>query len=78
MVAIYSDGITEAENPASRPFDESGLESALIGNLSGSLASIGCRRRARGQSSTRADTRLADDLTILLLRRATTPAPVAV
>src|SRR5262249_3265468 len=26
LVGIYSDGITEAENPAGTPFDESGLE----------------------------------------------------
>ena len=77
LVAIYSDGITEAENPAGRPFDESGLESALIGNLSGNLASIGASV-VRAVEQHTADTRLADDLTILLLRRATTPAPVAV
>jgi sigma-B regulation protein RsbU (phosphoserine phosphatase) len=77
LVAIYSDGITEAENPAGRPFDESGLESALIGNLSGNLAAIGSAV-VRAVEQHTADTRLADDLTILLLRRATTPAPVAV
>jgi phosphoserine phosphatase RsbU/P len=77
LVAIYSDGITEAENPAGRPFDESGLESALIGNLSGSLASIGSSV-VRAVEQHTADTRLADDLTILLLRRATSAAPAAV
>ena len=77
LVAIYSDGITEAENPDGRPFDESGLESALIGNLSGSLASIGTSV-VRAVEQHTADTRLADDLTILLLRRATTPAVAAV
>ena len=77
LVAIYSDGITEAENPAGRPFDESGLESALIGNLSGSLASIGSSV-VRAVEQHTADTRLADDLTILLLRRATAAAPAAV
>jgi phosphoserine phosphatase RsbU/P len=77
LVAIYSDGITEAENPEGRPFDESGLESALIGNLSGSLASIGTSV-VRAVEQHTADTRLADDLTILLLRRATTPAVAAV
>jgi len=77
LVAIYSDGITEAENPAGRPFDESGLESALIGNLSGNLAAIGASVVHAVEQHT-ADTRLADDLTILLLRRATTPAAAAV
>jgi phosphoserine phosphatase RsbU/P len=77
LVAIYSDGITEAENPAGRPFDESGLESALIGHLSGNLAAIGSAV-VRAVEQHTADTRFADDLTILLLRRTTTPAPVAV
>ena len=77
LVAIYSDGITEAENPAGRPFDESGLESALIGNLSGNLAAIGSGV-VRAVEQHTADTRFADDLTILLLRRATTPAPIEV
>jgi sigma-B regulation protein RsbU (phosphoserine phosphatase) len=77
LLAIYSDGITEAENPAGLQFDESGLESALIGNLSGSLPSIGASV-VRAVEQHTADTRLADDLTILLLRRATTPAAAAV
>jgi serine phosphatase RsbU (regulator of sigma subunit) len=77
LIAVYSDGITEAENPDGRPFDESGLESALIRNLSGNLASIGSAV-VRAVEQHTADTRLADDLTILLLRRATTPAAVAV
>ena len=77
LVAIYSDGITEAENPDGRPFDESGLESALIGNLSGNLPSIGTSV-VRAVEQHTADIRLADDLTILLLRRVTTPAAVAV
>jgi serine phosphatase RsbU (regulator of sigma subunit) len=77
LIAIYSDGITEAENPAGVPFDESGLESALIGNLSGNLASIGTSV-VRAVEQHTADTRLADDLTILLLRRATAAAPAAV
>ena len=32
VLAIYSDGITEAENAAGRPFDEEGLENALKAN----------------------------------------------
>jgi sigma-B regulation protein RsbU (phosphoserine phosphatase) len=70
LVAVYSDGITEAENPGGRPFDESGLESALTVNLNRTLAEIGASVvRAVEQHTT--DTRLADDLTILLLRRST-------
>jgi serine phosphatase RsbU (regulator of sigma subunit) len=29
LLAIYSDGITEAENPNGRPFDEAGLADDL-------------------------------------------------
>ena len=77
LVAVYSDGITEAENPEGRPFDESGLESALIGNLSGNLPAIGTSV-VRAVEQHTADTRFADDLTILLLRRVTTSAAAAV
>jgi phosphoserine phosphatase RsbU/P len=74
LVAVYSDGITEAENPSGRPFDEAGLESALTSNLGGSLSEIGTAV-VRAVERHTSDTRLADDLTILLLRR--TPVAVA-
>jgi phosphoserine phosphatase RsbU/P len=77
LVAVYSDGITEAENPKGRPFDESGLEAALTSNLSGSVDAIGAAV-VRAVERHTADTRLADDLTILLLRRSTAPAPAGV
>jgi len=77
LVAVYSDGITEAENPHGRPFDESGLESALTANLSGSISAIGAAVVGAVERHT-ADTRLADDLTILLLRRSPAPAPAGV
>jgi len=77
LVAIYSDGITEAENPSGRPFDEAGLESALVAHRHDSLSSIGAAV-VRAVEQYTADTRLADDLTILLLRRCTTPTPVGV
>src|SRR5262249_47443390 len=32
LIAIYSDGITEAEDPNGRPFDEAGLEGVLKSN----------------------------------------------
>ena len=77
LVAIYSDGITEAENPSGRPFDEAGLESALVAHRHDGLSSIGAAV-VRAVEQYTADTRLADDLTILLLRRCTTPTPVGV
>ena len=68
LLAVYSDGITEAENHAGVPFDEDGLESALKTFRGQAITSIGSAIvRAVEQHS--ADTRLADDLTILLLHR---------
>jgi len=67
LLAVYSDGITEAESPSGRPFDEQGLESVLRANRLGSLTSIGSAAVAAVERHT-ADTRFADDLTILLLR----------
>ncbi len=74
LLAIYSDGITEAENPAGRPFDEQGLESALLANRDESVSAIGAAI-VRAVEQHTADTRLADDLTILLLRRCAMSAP---
>jgi serine phosphatase RsbU (regulator of sigma subunit) len=68
LVAVYSDGITEAENHAGRPFDEEGLEAALTAHRSEPITSIGAAV-VRAVERHTADTRLADDLTILLLRR---------
>ncbi len=70
LLAIYSDGITEAENPAGRPFDEQGLEASLRRNQSQTVSAIGAAV-VRAVEQHTADTRLADDLTILLLRRGT-------
>jgi sigma-B regulation protein RsbU (phosphoserine phosphatase) len=76
LVAVYSDGITEAENPGGRPFDEIGLESALKSSRRDSLAAVGAAV-VRAVERHTDDTRFADDLTILLLRR-TTPTPLGV
>ena len=76
LIAIYSDGITEAENHAGRPFDEEGLESALVTNRRLPLSALGAAI-VRTVEEHSVDARLADDLTILLLRR-TTPTPVGV
>ena len=77
LVAIYSDGITEAENPKGQPFDESGLESTLRTNRGLEISAVGSAV-VRAVELYTADTRLADDLTILLLRRRMIPAAVAV
>jgi sigma-B regulation protein RsbU (phosphoserine phosphatase) len=77
VIAVYSDGITEAENPAGRPFDEIGLESALKSSHRRSLSEVGAAV-VRAVERHTDDTRFADDLTILLLRRCIAPTPAGV
>ena len=68
MLVLYSDGITEAENPAGQPFEEAGLERVLA-------AHGGDRRRSWRPAILRAveaharDSRFTDDLTVLILKR---------
>ena len=78
LLAIYSDGITEAENPRGVPFEEAGLEALLRLRRHDRLSSLGAGI-VRGVEQYSADARLADDLTIFLLRRigAAGPAPEA-
>jgi len=68
LLGVYSDGITEAENPSGAPFDEAGLEGALKASRMLSTAAIP-PAILRAVEHYTADTRLADDLTILVLRR---------
>ena len=77
LLAVYSDGITEAENPAGQPFDDQGLESALIANRLESVSTMGAAV-VRAVERYTADTRLADDLTIRLLRRPAAAAAAGV
>jgi serine phosphatase RsbU (regulator of sigma subunit) len=76
LFAVYSDGITEAEDPKGIPFDEIGLETALKANHHDSLSAIGAAVLRAVERHTD-ERRFADDLTILLLRR-TIPAPAGV
>ena len=77
LVAIYSDGITEAEDPSGHPFDEAGLEEALRANREQDVTAIGSAV-VRAVERHTDNTKFADDLTILLLRRRIIPAPVGV
>ena len=78
LLAVYSDGITEAENGRGEPFDEAGLERALGRHARQSLSAVGASV-VRAVDDHKGDVRLADDLTILLLRRtAAVPAPASV
>ena len=73
VLAVYSDGITEAEDVQGTPFDERGLQAALPGNPSASVSDLanGVFRAVERHAG---DVRLADDLTILLLRRSAAAA----
>ncbi len=73
LLAIYSDGITEAESPEGTPFDEHGLEEVLVAEHRNNIAAIGASV-VRAVEHHRDDIRFADDLTLLLLRRS--PVPV--
>ncbi len=77
LLAVYSDGITEAESPAGQPFDEQGLEAVLRAHRRDAVPELGATV-VRAVESYTADTRLADDLTILLLRRSAPSAPAGV
>jgi phosphoserine phosphatase RsbU/P len=69
---MYSDGITEAENPAGEPFDEDGLERTLAlypGTFpQATAASVGLAIFDAVERHRR-DSRLADDLSVLVLSR---------
>ena len=68
MLVLYSDGITEAENPDGQPFEESGLELVVERFAAAEPADIGARVLKAVEEHARAS-RFADDLTILLLKR---------
>lgn len=71
-VVMYSDGITEAEDPSGQPFDEAGLERSLAlypgAFPNASAASIG-EAIFDAVERHRRDSRLADDLSVLVLSR---------
>jgi serine phosphatase RsbU (regulator of sigma subunit) len=77
LLAIYSDGITEAENPAGLPFDEGGLEAILQTERGNNVAAIGSAV-VRAVERHTSDVRFADDLTLLLLRRSGVPVATGV
>ena len=77
LLVLYSDGITEAENPDGEPFDEAGLERAL-NNLSTDDLALAGRAIIAAVERHAQDTRFADDLTILLLKRSLQPAAIGV
>ncbi|MEW5984971.1 MAG: PP2C family protein-serine/threonine phosphatase [Acidobacteriota bacterium] len=68
LLVLYSDGITEAEDPRGQPFDEGGLESLIRAYASEDVREIGEQVFTAVERHAH-DVRFADDLTILLARR---------
>lgn len=69
MLVVYSDGVTEAESPAGQPFEEDGLSRVVDASAMAAPAEIGAAvLQAVERHADRS--RFADDLTILLLKRA--------
>ena len=73
VIVMYSDGVTEAENPEGQPFDELGLERVLESSW-GSAQELAWSTFEAVERHTR-ERRLLDDLTVLVVRRLP-PLPV--
>lgn len=67
LLVLYSDGITEAENPRGHPFEESGLQSTIEVFADRSTAELAAAVVKAVETHTQ-EHRLADDLTLALLR----------
>lgn len=67
-LVLFSDGITEAEDPAGRPLEEAGLEQVITTYAAFTAAEIGTEV-LRAVERHADDSRFADDLTILILKR---------
>jgi serine phosphatase RsbU (regulator of sigma subunit) len=69
LLVLYSDGVTEAENPAGQPFEEAGLERLVAARGSDSPALLAPAILQAVEAHAR-DSRFTDDLTVLILKRA--------
>lgn len=65
---LYSDGITEAEDPGGRPFEEAGLEQ-VVSTYSAFDAAELANETIRAVERYAHTNRFADDLTVLVLKR---------
>ena len=68
MLLMYSDGITEAENPAGLPFEESGLQQFVAARSHETPATLAPAILRAVEAHAR-DSRFTDDLTVLILKR---------
>ncbi|MEO8077410.1 MAG: PP2C family protein-serine/threonine phosphatase [Acidobacteriota bacterium] len=69
MLVLYSDGITEAEDPSGQPFEESGLEQ-IVERHAGSAPAEIIPQILKGVEAHARELRFFDDLTLLILKRA--------
>ena len=69
LLILYSDGITEAEDPNGQPFEEAGLEGFLAARGGDSPAMLAPAILQAVEAHARAS-RFGDDLTVLILKRA--------
>jgi phosphoserine phosphatase RsbU/P len=74
QLVLYSDGITEAENPGGAPLEESGLEAVLARWRDANPSDLGARVLEAVEHHAR-DSRFTDDLTILILKRSRRSPP---
>lgn len=68
VLVMYSDGITEAENPTGQPFDEEGLQQVVDTRSWGSAKELGWATFEAVERHAQ-ERRLMDDLTVLIVRR---------
>jgi len=68
ILVLYSDGVTEAENPAGQPFEESGLERVVAAHALGAPDELAPAILRAVEAHAR-DSRFTDDLTVLILKR---------
>lgn len=68
LLVLYSDGITEAEDPDGRAFDETGLERVIEARRDATAPDV-CQAILGAVAAHVRDKRFADDLTVLALRR---------
>lgn len=70
LLVLYSDGITEAEDPEGQPFEETGLQAVVGRYASDPPADLGARVVKAVEAHAK-NSRFFDDLTILILTRQT-------
>ena len=76
-LVLYSDGITEAEDPSGQPFEEAGLELVIERHPTAGPAEMSAHVLKAVEQHAR-DSRFTDDLTILIMKRASALASPAV